>query len=809
MRPETKAKDGVDRVVDAPDLDGDGICELVAVSRFDGRIPPASRNDRRSEPERIWGEADGQLRAFRGEPPEAWRALGAFPPASNGDSSLSENLERRAADFDGDGIADTLSGRLNVSGNSTSEETGSRTAIARSGGDGHVLWKTVLDPPWLWFLPEPRRSYSLAAFPLPAGDLDGDGTPDVLVQKHTQDESAIGRQPAALPLQLLSGRDGRHRWAAGPLPLGFEAHGFSQVAWLEPRVIEPNAPPDLIVLHRSPFRKANAKPIQPSPWAQGQTRLARVSGQTGRIVWDIPLEEQPSPLLPGRTLPPNLADLDGDGRLDATVVIRQPGQTGQSKFELTVISLHDGVRRWSRLLDYQGFVSEFPSVAIGKGTSNEPATVFVTELPTTNTSNELLVHALDGRDGRERSTWRSGLGEGNHKVYGGIDAIARDRDGKDSICVTYSNLERECRVLILDSRGPERVHRVLPPESGPRPYFPPVGAFAIDLDGDGRDELIVGHDNRLHAWGSDLKDQWSIPDQDQHIVRVLPASAAPSSTLILTPATAIDGMSGQVRWTYKPLAPWNRDGGDLLDPGDTAQMPRLVFTRNSLLGTICRHALPATPRGDYVPPSGARTPPGLARNDPRWMRPLPWTNLMATRTAETGLLAVVGLALLNVVLPLGILRLAARRRPWTLLLLMALPVAAAVPLTAFPALEPLIPIPTQPTPLPSSPMTLFALGSAAGVPIVSYVLFAGCSLARRRWRTLALLLSFTVFASLAIATIWLRLDMRDMPAIEQYSRSGWYLALLPGAFVVGALTLIGRAIRGLSRGIRLRAVGNA
>jgi hypothetical protein len=81
-------------------------------------------------------------------------------------------------------------------------------------------------------------------------------------------------------------------------------------------------------------------------------------------------------------------------------------------------------------------------------------------------------------------------------------------------------------------------------------------------------------------------------------------------------------------------------------------------------------------------------------------------------------------------------------------------------------------------------MTLFALGSVAGVPIVSYVLFAGCSLARRRWRTLALLLGFTVLLSFAIAAIWLLLDTRDMPAIEQYSRSGWYLALALGAFVV-------------------------
>jgi hypothetical protein len=138
--------------------------------------------------------------------------------------------------------------------------------------------------------------------------------------------------------------------------------------------------------------------------------------------------------------------------------------------------------------------------------------------------------------------------------------------------------------------------------------------------------------------------------------------------------------------------------------------------------------------------------------------------------------------------------------------LMALPVAAAVPLTAFLALEPLMPVPKPPTPLPSSPMALFALGTLAGVPVVFYVLLGGWSLVRWRWRTLALLAGFTVVVSLAIAAIWLRVDMRDMPAIEHYSRSGWHLTLLPGAAVVGALTLIGWAIRGISRSIRWRAM---
>ena len=54
MRPDTKADDSVEHVLDAPDLNGDGARELVAVSRFQGRNPPASRADPREEPEHIY-----------------------------------------------------------------------------------------------------------------------------------------------------------------------------------------------------------------------------------------------------------------------------------------------------------------------------------------------------------------------------------------------------------------------------------------------------------------------------------------------------------------------------------------------------------------------------------------------------------------------------------------------------------------------------------------------------------------------------------------------------------------------------------
>ena len=168
---------------------------------------------------------------------------------------------------------------------------------------------------------------------------------------------------------------------------------------------------------------------------------------------------------------PKIDDLDGDGRLDAAVVVPRPAQTGQSEFELKAISLHDGVSRWSRVFPYQGFVGESPSVEIGKRavpTSRRRSSSRKCRPRAPATS---LVHALDGRDGTDRWTWRSGVGEGDRKVYGGIDAIALDHEWKDSICVTYSDLRQECRIVILDPRGQGRV-RVLPPEPVPAQMFP-------------------------------------------------------------------------------------------------------------------------------------------------------------------------------------------------------------------------------------------------------------------------------------------------------------------------------------------------
>ena len=61
--------------------------------------------------------------------------------------------------------------------------------------------------------------------------------------------------------------------------------------------------------------------------------------------------------------------------------------------------------------------------------------MFDIEMPTAATGSELVVHALDGRDGTVRWTWRTGS-EGPYGIHGAIDLFNFDGKGKDSICLS-------------------------------------------------------------------------------------------------------------------------------------------------------------------------------------------------------------------------------------------------------------------------------------------------------------------------------------------------------------------------------------
>ena len=112
------------------------------------------------------------------------------------------------------------------------------------------------------------------------------------------------------------------------MPLGFEAYGYSFIHWVEALAVESNGAPDLLVRHGSPFAAVanDADDGRLRPEAHG-SRASRAA--TDGILWDLPLSEHPDQNNVGQDPTPGFGDLDGDGALDAVLVLRgAPGGRG-------------------------------------------------------------------------------------------------------------------------------------------------------------------------------------------------------------------------------------------------------------------------------------------------------------------------------------------------------------------------------------------------------------------------------------------------------------------------------------------------
>jgi outer membrane protein assembly factor BamB len=108
----------------------------------------------------------GALTALRGTAPEAWRRLGHWLPVG---------------ELDGDGIADVVNAPATASG-----------TVAVSGRDGRILWQSSA-----------ASGQAVLPLPLPYGDLDGDSTADLLLFASIEGLSAVS-----------GGNNGRVIWNA-------------------------------------------------------------------------------------------------------------------------------------------------------------------------------------------------------------------------------------------------------------------------------------------------------------------------------------------------------------------------------------------------------------------------------------------------------------------------------------------------------------------------------------------------------------------------------------------------------------------
>ncbi len=927
LRPETRSDDGVAHIVAAPDLDGDGTRDVVAISHYRGRDPWFARTAPPDEPDRVyvdalsgkdgrvrwiayedlpnarltqiptplwwgrgpdgwpllalqlggedpdpspygfrdestaapivhifeastgrkrheirgldrisaadlngdglvdlWGEVDGELRAFRGEAPEAWRALGQFEPATATDLN-SDFTKSRSVDLDRDGVADALIAGLEAPGTRSFDLTGSQVAVARSGRDGRVIWKAAIDPRESWHSPNSGNEYALVAFPLPGGDIDGDGTPDVIAKEKPGIAGMSSRREFKPSIKLLSGRTGARLWSVGRLPESVGIPGLSEQDWMAPQVIEPGTKPDLIARFSAPESSC----------------IVRISGRDGRVLWDFPTSGDDPFHASGGALPAQFADLDGDGVLDVLFVVPHTTDAQSVEHTLVALSLGQGKKLWSEPVRFTSGIHTVGAMGIGDLDGDKRPEAIVLEAFDETNKSELIVRVFDGAKGNVRWSWKSGFAPS--QIVDWQSLVLADFEGKGitSICVRHEArrfLRSWDRVVVLDEAGKERVRRDLPETLN-------IRVTPADLNSDGRQKLLIVApdqdmpEGRLFAWDRELKDLWVWPapaprltppnsdaamaavmqrrDRSRSVDRILPASGGRSGAILLTTGVAHDAATGRPVWKDQPalerrpsadrssefMAPPPQFVPKLLDAGAGS---RPVLTLATGLGaTVCREAMPTTAEGAIAPPRGRLAVPGRSIDDPRWTRPLPWRIwLKGGFFGPNEYLVAAGLALLNVILPLFILWLiAGRRRVFRMWALMVLPVAAAVPLVAYPRIVPWLPV--GDFPIFASEGTVFCAATIAGLPIVLCTLLACADLVRLRFRGIAVLALLALIASLCIAAGWLWHDRKSLAALEHYGPDGWELVLLPGAYIAAVVWFSGWALLEGYRDLRKRA----
>ena len=357
-------------------------------------------------------------------------ALGEFQPAG---------------DLDGDGLADVLSNDLASPEDSDAIRTDSRTVIARSGRDGRMLWRTPLDSWDDWFnWSSWTRASTITPLTLPAGDLNGDGVPDLLVQRSIGGLPINTERVAGLGLRALSGRSGHELWSSGPLPyVALTSYGNAQVTAITAYPSDHRGGPDLYVSHRL-FIQAGLGA------SQGQPRMARVSGRDGRVVWDVLLAD-----IPGGTglhvgSRHRCADLDGDGALELVLLLESYGATGTDPEELRVLSVATGETRWSHPLDAR---ADGPTAfAVGDLEGDGRSEVVVCEQVSSSSESLNRISVLDSTTGRPRRIWN---GPSIPDVTGQRPALCLadfDGGGRRVICVSCRVAGGIRRIQIVQRR---------------------------------------------------------------------------------------------------------------------------------------------------------------------------------------------------------------------------------------------------------------------------------------------------------------------------------------------------------------------
>ncbi|MBI3865392.1 MAG: protein kinase [Planctomycetia bacterium] len=628
------------------------------------------------------GQGSRRLTVIKGLPPVEWRRPVNW---------LS------AGDYDGDGTPDFREW--------TTGEFSESHLAARSGASGRMLWQTRVQP-------DSNSSTRRCTLDI---DVDGDRTPDIVLLEQITTQRGVGTAISA-----ISGRDGHHLWTAPEFGLqsgstsssGGGPHREYSYPMLDHRDLDGDGRPEILIAAH--IDHANG------------IVLAALSNAEGRLLWKIPI------VTGGYTgeslIDRNIwHDLNGDGVLD--IVLWAPKSINEHGVhigsELRAFSGRDGQPLWKEAAQTAFEWAWWPRTAIGDLDNDGVPEVVITSHDYKG-QNELLV--VNGGDGQKKWNWSGSLG-GYDSLWPPVLVDAAG-DRQRLICLgvqEQSPTGSSTNIVVFNPQGEIR-HRI------PVGWLVPAYAWgALDVDGDGKEELLFVHDSHLHAHRlSDNSDLWKRPI-DSYWLRLTdfrPGAKDQQGTLVAwsdRTAIGLNAATGASTWRCEvPRPDPYQLVADLSFEENGGELPVVVSHSAQFVNTLVQRAWPTTGAGAYQAPTAA--PLTFAEyQDPIRYRPLPWAGrrLLPTRSgpyADPPMKRLLGLS------------------EWPLVLLV---------------------------------FGTFGYWSIQG-----------------RWGRASLYLLAYLLTTLINGAVMLAVTARNLDATESFSWDGWYWGLYVGAIAMGFFTVV-------------------